>query len=260
MGDVSMIYELHKRAIIRNGILSNLAVREFARIRPYLQPVQLKEGAVLQEPKKRIQHVHFIEAGMVSLRTLATESILETALVGRYGAVGASVVLGAKVSMHQSFVLVPGSAFRIPADDLCRLVCEGSQIRETLLQYIHALMIHGSQTALCGVRHKLEQRIACWLCIACDALDGNVLPMTHNHLSAILGLRRAGLTEALIRFEEHGLIRKTRGVLEVRDRTLLQQKACCCYGVIAKSYHRPKITSAERLVTVTSHAIADEPA
>lgn len=239
-----MICEVHRRSIIRNGILGDLTIGEFSLIRPYLQPVLLTERAVLHESKKRIEYVFFIEAGMVSLRTLATEGVLETALVGRYGAVGASVALGAKTSMHQSIVLVSGSAFRIPSDDLCRLMCEGSQIRETLLQYIDALMIHGSQTALCGVRHNLEQRIACWLCVACDALDGNVFPMTHEHLSVILGLPRAGLTQALIRFEKQGLIRKTRGVLEVCDRKLLQQRACCCYGVIAKSYHRPKATPA----------------
>jgi hypothetical protein len=93
-GEAPMVHEVHRRSTIRNCILGNLAIREFARIRPYLEPVQLKERAVLQEPRKRIEHVHFIETGLVSLRTLATESILETALVGRYGAVGVSVALG----------------------------------------------------------------------------------------------------------------------------------------------------------------------
>jgi CRP-like cAMP-binding protein len=235
-----MIFELHRRSIVRNGILGNLAVADFARVRPFLQPVQLKERAVLQEPERRIEHVHFIEAGIISLRTLATGSILETALVGRYGAVGASVALGGEVSMHQSIVLVSGRALRIRADDLYRLMREDPQIREPLLQYIQALMIHSSQTALCGVKHELQQRLACWLCIACDALEDDVLPMTHDHLSIILGLRRAGLTESLIRFEEQGLIRKTRGVLRVCDRKLLQQKACGCYGVIANAYCRAK--------------------
>jgi CRP-like cAMP-binding protein len=226
-----MVSEFH-----RNGILGNLAVTDFARIRPHLQLVQLKERTVLQEPQKRIEHVYFIEAGIVSLRTLGAGSILETALVGRNGAVGVSVALGTDVSMHQSIVLVSGSALRIPSDDLCRLMCEGLQIREPFLRYIRALMIHSSQTALCGMRHEMEKRLACWLCIACDALEANVLPMTHDHLSIILGLRRAGLTESLIRFEEQGLIRKTRGVLQVCERKLLQQKACCCYGVIADAY------------------------
>jgi CRP-like cAMP-binding protein len=230
----------HKQAAIKNAILRNFAWSDLACIGPFLRPIALKERAVLQEPKKRVEYITFIETGIVSLRTISTGCILETAMVGPHGAVGASIALGTDTSMHQSIVLVSGSALRIYADDLRRLMAERPQIREHLLQYIEALMIHGSQTALCGVRHELEQRLACWLCVACDALEGDVLPITHDHLSTILGLRRAGLTEALIRFEEQGLIRKSRGVMRVRERALLEQKACNCYGVIASAYDRAK--------------------
>jgi CRP-like cAMP-binding protein len=226
----------HRQAPIRNGILRNFALADLACIGPFLKPVALKERAVLQEPRKRVEHINFVETGIVSLRTIATGCFLETAMVGSRGAVGASVALGADTAMHQSIVLVSGSALRIHADDLRRLMIERLQIREHLLRYIQALMVHGSQTALCGVRHDLEQRLACWLCIACDALDGDVLPITHDHLSTILGLRRSGLTQSLIRFEEEGLIRKSRGAMRVRERSLLQQKACGCYGVIASAY------------------------
>jgi CRP-like cAMP-binding protein len=98
-------------------------------------------------------------------------------------------------------------------------------------------MIHSSLTALCGVRHELEPRLASWLCLASDSLDGSVLPITHDHLFMILGLRRAGVTETLAKFEETGLIRKMRGVLEVCDSKRLEQKACGCYQIISKSYH-----------------------
>jgi CRP-like cAMP-binding protein len=226
----------HRQAPIRNGILRNFALADLACIGPFLKPVALKERAVLQEPRKRVEHINFVETGIVSLRTIATGCFLETAMVGSRGAVGASVALGADTAMHQSIVLVSGSALSIHADDLRRLMIERPQIREHLLRYIQALMVHGSQTALCGVRHDLEQRLACWLCIACDALDGDVLPITHDHLSTILGLRRSGLTQSLIRFEEEGLIRKSRGAMRVRERSLLQQKACGCYGVIASAY------------------------
>jgi CRP-like cAMP-binding protein len=230
----------HRRPAIRNGILRNFALADLACIGPLLKPVALKERTVLQEPKKRVEYINFVETGIVSLRTIATGCILETAMVGPGGAVGASIALGAGTAMHQSIVLVSGSALRIHADDLRRLMTERPQIREHLLQYIQALMIHGSQMALCGVRHDLEQRLACWLCIAYDALDGDVLPITHDHLSTMLGLRRAGLTESLIRFEEEGLIRKSRGVMHVRERLLLQKKACGCYGIIASAYDRAK--------------------
>jgi CRP-like cAMP-binding protein len=221
----------------KNIILGNLSLVDFACLRPFLECIPLKERAVLQELKQRVEYINFVETGIVSLRTLATGSILETAMVGRQGAVGASIVLGTDTSIHQSVVLVSGSALRIQVDDLHRLMHERPQIRATLLQYVQALMIHVSQTALCGVRHELEQRLACWLCLACDALDGDVLPITHDDLSVILGLRRSGVTETLNRFEEEGLVRKMRGVLQIRERGRLEKKACGCYGIVTKGYH-----------------------
>jgi CRP-like cAMP-binding protein len=228
----------HTRPVVKNRILAGLSPSDFGSIRPFLEPVTLKGRSVLHEANKRIEHVNFIETGIISLRTLASGSVLETAMVGCYGAVGASIALGADTSLHRSIVLVPGNALRIRTDDLQRSMHERPQIREHLLRYVKSLMNHSSQISLCGVRHELEQRLACWLCLACDALDGNVLPITHDHISINLGLRRAGVTEALNRFEEEGLVQKKRGVLQVRDRRLLGQKACGCYAIIANEYER----------------------
>jgi CRP-like cAMP-binding protein len=238
LGDLGeVLAQSNGKQPFRNSILRSLPLIDFAVLRPSLQPVVLKERAVLQEPTKRIEYVNFIETGIVSLRTLSPGSILETAMVGSQGAVGASVVLGPKVSMHQSVVLVASTALRIHVNDLERSMFERPRIREHLLHHVQALMIHSSQTALCGVRHELESRLASWLCLACDSLGGFVLPITHDHLSMLLGLRLAGVTETLAKFEEAGMIRKMRGVLEVCDRKRLEQEACGCYQIIAKSYH-----------------------
>jgi len=256
-----MVDDPHRWPNIRNGILSKLAGPDFACIRPYLQPVALKERAMLQEFKKPIEHVYFIESGIVSLRTIGAGSMLETATVGSYGADGALVALGTEVSMHRSIVLVAGSALRIDADDLRRAMIERPAVRERLLHYIQALLIQCSQTALCGVCHELEQRLACWLSVACDAIDGGVLPMTHDHLSIILGLRRAGLTEALIRFKEQGLIRNYRGVLEVHERKRLREKSCGCYGVIAGAYQPARTPEVSDLgIGNVSHRVTHGPA
>ncbi|WP_371260869.1 helix-turn-helix domain-containing protein [Bradyrhizobium sp. Cp5.3] len=95
-------------------------------------------------------------------------------------------------------------------------------------------MVQTAQTALCGVCHQLEPRLACWLSLACDALQHNVVPVTHENLSTILGMRRAGITEALNRFGQSGLLRKTRGVLEISNRNKLQSRACVCYRIVSR--------------------------
>ena len=227
----------HRPSGIRNRILLNIALSDFGALRPFLHPAELHNGFVLSEPNKPIEYVTFVESGLVSLMTLARDGgMLETAMVGHHGVVGASVVLGARTSMHRSIVSIPGKAWRIRADDLQRLMIEQPQIRELLLRYVQSLMVHSSQTGLCGVRHELSQRLASWLCLACDSLGGETIVTTHDYLSHILGLRRAGVTEALAGFEKFGLIRKSRGVLHVRERDPLQRRACGCYEVIANSY------------------------
>lgn len=232
----SMLTQWRTVQLAKNSILGNLSPPDFDYIRPLLQPVTLKERSVLQEPNRHVEYINFVETGIISLMTLASGSILETAMVGSYGFAPVSVVLGARASAHRSTVLISGNALRIRTDDLERSMHERPQIREQLLRYVQSLMIHSSQTALCAVRHQLEQRLASWLCTACDALGGDVLPITHDHLSIILGLRRPSVTEALNRFEEEGFLRKTRGVLQILDRELLERKACCCYRTIANAY------------------------
>jgi CRP-like cAMP-binding protein len=231
-----MLNQWYKRPLIRNCILGSLSPSDFDYIRPYLEPVALKERSVLQEPGKKVEYVNFVETGVISLMTLAKGSILETAMVGWRGAAPVSVVLGARTCGHRSTVLVSGTALRIRSGDLEHSMQERPHIREHLLRYVRSLMIHSSQRALCGVRHQLDQRLACWLCLACDALNGDTLPITHDHLSTMLGFRRAGVTESLRQFEKQGLVRKMRGLLQIRDRERLGRKACCCYGIIESAY------------------------
>lgn len=231
-----MLTQPTRRQFVKNSILASLPLPDLAALGPFLEPILLKERMILQDAKRRIEHVYFPESGLVSIRTVAAGSLLEIAVAGYHGAVGISCLLGEHLSTHQSIVSLPGSALKIRADDLRRVTSERPQILEQFLRYVQALFVHGAQTALCGVRHELEQRVASWLCVACDALDGNALPVTHDYLSTVLGLRRAGVTETLIRFEAQGLLRKMRGMLYVDDRKRLAQKACCCYGIITRAY------------------------
>ncbi|MCA6113121.1 Crp/Fnr family transcriptional regulator [Bradyrhizobium cenepequi] len=224
------------RIFVKNAILARISLQDLAAIGGFLEPIVLRERVVLQEPKRRPDHVYFIESGLVSLRIVAAESILETAVIGHQGAVGASFLLGGHLPTHQSVVLFPGSARRIRVEDLRRVMNERPEIREHLFQYVQALALHCAQTGLCGVRHDREKRLASWLCLASDALDAHVLPVTHDYLSSVLGLRRAGVTETLIRFEERGLIRKMRGVLQIDERKCLEQRACSCYRLISGAY------------------------
>ncbi|MGL3104425.1 Crp/Fnr family transcriptional regulator [Bradyrhizobium sp. BR 1432] len=225
-----------KRPFVKNVILARLSIQQLAAIGDCVEPVVLKERMVLQEPKRPVEHVYFVESGLVSLRVVAAGSMLETAVIGYRGAVGTSFLWGGHLSTHQSVVVFPGSAHRIRVEDLRRIMKAHPEVRDHLFEFVQALTFQCVQTGLCGVRHHREQRLASWMCLASEAVDARVLPVTHDYLSSVLGLRRAGVTETLIRFEEQGLIRKMRGVLQIDNPKSLEEKACCCYKLVSGAY------------------------
>ncbi|MBR1164598.1 Crp/Fnr family transcriptional regulator [Bradyrhizobium elkanii] len=225
-----------KRPFVKNVILARLSIQQLSAVGECLEPVVLKERMLLQEPKRPVEHVYFIERGLVSLRVVAAGSMLETAVIGYRGAVGTSFLWGGHLSTHQSVVVFPGSAHRIRVEDLRRVMKVHPEVRDHLFEYVQALTFQCVQTGLCGVRHHREQRLASWLCLASEAMDARVLPVTHDYLSSVLGLRRAGVTETLLRFEEQGLIRKMRGVLQIDDPKSLEDRACCCHKLVSGAY------------------------
>lgn len=221
---------------VRNAVLARVSLQDLAAMAKFLEPVVLNERMVLQERKKPPEYVYFVESGLVSLRIVAAGSILETAVIGYQGAVGASFFTGGHLSTLEAVALFPGSGHRIGVEDLRRMMNERPEIQGNLFQYAQALALHCAQTGLCAVRHRREERLASWLCLASDAAGTHVLPVTHEYLSSVLGLRRATVTETLIRFEEQGLIRKMRGVLHIDERSDLERRACGCYKLVSEAY------------------------
>ncbi|MBB4263629.1 Crp/Fnr family transcriptional regulator [Bradyrhizobium sp. CIR3A] len=149
-----------KRPLVKNVILARLSLQQLAAIGECLEPVILKERMVLQEPKRPVEHVYFVESGLVSLRVVAAGSMLETAVIGYRGVVGTSFLWGGHLSAHQPVVVFPGSAHRIRIEDLRRIMNVHPEIRDHLFEHVQALTFQCVQTGLCGVRHHREQRLA----------------------------------------------------------------------------------------------------
>jgi CRP-like cAMP-binding protein len=237
-----------------------MAPESFDRLRPYLQPIELKRRAILQEHNRPIEYIYFIEQGVASLfaRT-QRDGPVEVAIVGRLGFVGVAAVLGTMRSPNRCLMEVSGRALRIASKDLRRIMEETPAVRQQLMNYVHALLVQNTQTALCNVRHELEERLCRWLLLASDRLDEKVIPLTHDQLSMILGVRRAGVTTTLSRLEEVGAVAKIRGAVDIADRATLEKRTCQCYRIISSEYKRIGASGSYLHAIETALPVVDHP-
>ncbi len=220
------------RPMFRNQILQTLPAGELRRLRPYLTRVRLINGDVLHRAGNQIEYAFFVEQGFVSLVAEADgiESRVEVGLVGRESVVGSSVLLAADAASYvQAMVQMSGTAYCIPAATLHASLDQAPVLRRFMRQALEASIVQLAQTAACNSRHTLPERLARWLLMAHDRLDGNELPMTQELLAIMLAVRRPGITIAVNALQAAGLLRHSRGRITICDRPGLEAAACTCY-------------------------------
>jgi CRP-like cAMP-binding protein len=220
----------------RNRLLTALPPGDLAELLPQFQPVELAIRQVLHEPGKAIGSVYFVETGWVSMLAYMEDGdAAEVGLVGREGMVGLPILLGGDSADLEAMVQATGTALRMDAAALRQALERIPTLRTLLLRYV---LLHHEQvtrTAACNGRHQIEQRLARWLLMAHDRADGDQFPMTHEFLSMMLGVRRAGVTVAAGVLQKAGLIRYGGGKLQVTDRPGLEAVTCECYGVVRRA-------------------------
>ena len=225
---------------IRNHLLAILAPDDLSRLRPHLEPVALSLGEAPTEPGRPITHVLFPEAGIVSLLAVAPDKRrrIEAGMVGREGMVGLPVVLGADAELHETVVQADMQGWRLPSNALRRAMAESPALHGVLLRYVQAFMAQTAHTLLANTTRRMDARLARWLLMTRDRLDGDDLPFTHPFLSNMLGANRPGVTLAVRALEAAGLIRHARGRITVLNRAGLEAAAGGSYGAPEAEYAR----------------------
>lgn len=223
---------------VRNRLLGALAPDDFARLAPTLESVPLALGDLLIEAHRPIGHAHFVEDGVVSLVADTDEGRIEIGVVGREGMVGTALVLGTDRTPHAAMVQVEGAALRVPADILRGALAASPALRGVLGRYVQGLIVQVGQTVHAGMDLTVEGRLARWILMTHDRLDQDELPLTHEFLSLMLGVRRPGVTAAMHVLEGAGMIVARRGRITVRDREKLTDMAGDSYGLAEAEYER----------------------
>jgi len=222
-----------------NRLLAALPTDGIDRLRPHLKYTELIQRQVLLKAGATIDHVYFPLQGMISLvRQLEDGVEIEVGIVGNDGLAGVQVVLGTDVMSCEAMVQLPGSALRLPADVLRAELGRSSQLKAVLLRYVQAFFGQVSQSVACNGRHTLEQRLARWMLMAHDCVEGDELMLSHEFLAMMLARRRAGVTTTLGRLKFAGLISGSHGRIVVLDRKGLEAAACECYRTVKQEHRR----------------------
>ena len=222
-----------------NRVLANLADDDRALLQAHMEPIDLKFRQSIEEPNKAIKYAVFPDDGIISVVANGAKGLeVEVGIIGYDSMTAQSVVMGTDRSPNSTFVQVAGHGRRIRVDVLRDAIARSETLHRSLLAVVQSFIIQASSTALANGRSTIEQKLARWLLMAHDRLDGDAMPLTHEFLAVMLGVRRAGVTIAVKDLESKGHLEARRGLIVVRDRKALETAARGIYGVAEAEQER----------------------
>lgn len=209
----------------QNGILSRLPPAALEPLIPLLEHVELPVRKQLEKTRVLSKQIYFMESGLASVVSSARHKAIEVGIIGREGFVGLWACMGAERPMQDVFIQIAGTAHAIDIDRFRRNLAENADLRNAALLYAYSFGLQMAQTALANGEGNLEERLARWLLMAHDRLDGDNVPLTHDFLSMMLAVRRSGVSIALKHLTNKAMISQTRGTVLILDRKALEMTA-----------------------------------
>ncbi|MCJ2122981.1 Crp/Fnr family transcriptional regulator [Methylobacterium sp. J-077] len=224
---------------VRNRLLRALSPEDFGALQPALRVQEMPLRHVLISSHTVIETVYFPEEGFVSITTDEPSGRVEIGLIGREGLVGASpILLDDDRSPHTHFVQMAGHMLSIDVAVLRAEVEQRPALRRLLHRFIQAQFVQTAQTAFANARGNTATRLARWLMMCHDRIDGDQITVTQDFMSFMLGVERPGVTAALRTLEKAGFVQKRRGSVEITDREGLLDYAGDGYGAAEAEYAR----------------------
>lgn len=220
----------------RNRLLSCLQQEAFDALTESSTRVWLSEGDRINSAEA--PYVHFPESGLVSVTVNAARGrVMHFGFYGSEGVGGVSSILRSPVSRFTEVVQQSGFAQRMHERDLFKLLERMPDVDRLLVRYAHVFILQVADGAA-SAGYRIEERLArCLLMLQDRAMSGH-LALTHQRLADLLGVRRAGVTDAIHLMEGRKLIIAQRGMIKILDRQRLQALAGGCYGRAEKEYRR----------------------
>jgi CRP-like cAMP-binding protein len=216
-----------------NRLLAALPREEYERLSPHLELVRLAPGKILYNAGDIARYAYFPKGGMLSLlSTTEGGRTIEVGMIGNEGMTGIPIILRSEVAPYQVMVQLAGNALRIRGDALRAEFNRGGRLQDLLLRYAHALLIQVAQSAACNRFHTVEERLCRWLLVSRDRVHTDVIHLTQEFLSHMLGVPRTSVTMIAGKLQGQGLIRYSRGKIVILDRPAMEAASCECYRLV----------------------------
>jgi CRP-like cAMP-binding protein len=220
-----------------NLLLAAMSASDFELLRPILRPIELHQQTVLYDVGDHIKSVYFPWDAAISLVvSLSTGEMVEAAMVGRDGVVGALAALDGKVSLSRAIVQIDGRGAVCDVDAFKRIVLQSPTLLSLICSHEQTVYAQAQQSAACNISHDVSARLSRWLLRARDLSGSDVLPFTQEFLAEMLGVRRTSVSPAAHDLQRMGLIKYARGKIQVADLNGLQATACECYEAVRSHY------------------------
>jgi CRP-like cAMP-binding protein len=227
-----------------NSLLSALDAAEYTQLLDGAENVKMALRTVLYEANAPITHVVFLGRGVASIIAPVGEGhSVEVGTVGNEGLVGLPLLFGVDREPAKAIIQVANGGVRVTAAAFRTAVVESAALRTLFLRYAQCYMSQVSQSSACNRAHSIEERCARWLLMTHDRVAADEFPLTHEFLSLMLGVRRAGVTVAAGMLQKAGLIEYKHGHIKIVDREGLEGAACACYAIIRESYDRLSLSA-----------------
>lgn len=189
--------------------------------------VTWRSGArVISASQEGSASCHMVESGLV-----AGYAAIDGTKLACFGLKGPGTLIGFETKPGWPepvyHALTSVISHEIPASELRRVMYRSPSVQDAYLAQVQDELASIRQIAACNAHHTLAERCGHWL-LNLHAYLGDVLPLTHAGLAALLGVRRAGITLTLKELQQRGAIRQQRGTIIVLDPMLLRGCACSC--------------------------------
>jgi CRP-like cAMP-binding protein len=221
-----------------NNLLRVLRPEDFALIRPYLRQTAVRAGQVLYEPGDDVRHVYFpVERTLLAFLVVLDDGrAIETAMVGREGAMSGVVSQGRLPAYSRTVVLHGGTLLRMDVEQLEGAKFKSLSIRHLFARYADCLMAQVFQSVACNAAHSIEQRAAKWLCAALERTSDSHVALTQEQLADMLGVGRSYTSRMIQSLKARGLVATHRGGLTVLDPAGLNALSCGCQDSVRNHF------------------------